>query len=446
MHFTYKHSILMERLLMGKLRQWKTAGRRLPLILQGTRQVGKTWLLQEFGRQEFDNVCYVNFEQMPSLRTIFDGDLTPQRIIDRLSLLTGAEIHEHSTLIIFDEVQEVPRALTSLKYFAEQAPGFAICCAGSLLGVALHRGTSYPVGKVDFLRLEPMTFNEFLTATGHEREAQYLSQGNTDVNGLQERLIELLKTYLLVGGMPAAVQQWINTSRHASVRQEHERIITSYENDFSKHSDNDPSLGNKCRLIWRSLPAQLARENKKFIYGKVREGSRAREYENALLWLHDAGMIRMVYNITKPDVPLRTYCNLDIFKCYIVDVGLLATLSGLAPAALIDDINIFEEFKGAIAEQFVLQQLSAIDGLEACYYWTGTTSEVDFVLTDGQRAIPIEVKSGTNLRAKSMATYIKRYEPPLALRLSLNDPKTNGVLHDLPLYAISALPALLSKQ
>lgn len=435
----------MKRHLMQKLRQWKTAAGRLPLIVQGTRQVGKTWLLQEFGRQEFDNVCYVNFEQMQSLRTIFDGDLMPQRIIDRLSLLTDTDISEHSTLIIFDEVQEVPRALTSLKYFAEQAPGYAICCAGSLLGVALHRGTSFPVGKVEFMRLEPMTFDEFLCANGHEREAQYLREGNLDLSGLHERLSDQLKSYLLVGGMPAAVKQWIGSHSYKAVRQEHERIITSYENDFSKHTDTD-ALGNKCRLIWRSLPAQLARENKKFIYGKVREGGRAREYENALLWLHDAGMIRMVYNITKPNVPLRTYCNLDNFKCYIVDVGLLATLSGLAPASLIDDINIFEEFKGAIAEQFVLQQFSAIDGIDACYYWTGTTSEVDFVLTDGHHAIPVEVKSGTNLHAKSLGTYIKRYAPTLALRLSLNGPKTSGVLHDLPLYAISAVPTLLHHQ
>lgn len=431
----------MERELMQQLKLWKAGTNRKPLILQGARQVGKTWLLKEFGNHFFEDLCYINFEQDITMAKIFDSSLKPSRIIEQLELFFGRNIVPEKTLIIFDEVQEAPRALTSLKYFAEDAPQYAIACAGSLLGVALHQGTSFPVGKVDFLRLEPMSFHEFLIANGEAMIANYIANGNYDLDAHWTHLIELLKQFMIVGGMPSVVKEWIDTRDYNRVEEELQRLLLSYSNDFSKHVPD--ALEAKIRHIWQSIPAQLARENKKFVYGIVKEGARAREYEDALLWMSDAGVIRRTYCVTKPDVPLKAYANLSAFKVFLLDVGLLRALARIAPATILYGNRIFEEFKGALTEQFALQELTNLPGIESSYYWTAAKAEVDFLVTDGTSVFPLEVKAGINTHAKSLASYIKSYNPPKAFRASLSQPRSNKGLIDFPLFAFKALPKLL---
>lgn len=433
----------MERILLSELKAWKSSRGRKPLILQGARQVGKTWLLKEFGRQCFDAVCYVNCERQQAVRHIFDEDLDPKKIINKLSIFTGVNIVAESTLIIFDEVQEVPRALTSLKYFCEEAPQYVICCAGSLLGVALHEATSFPVGKVDFMMLQPMSFHEFLVASGQKRMADYVAAGNWDLKPFHELLVGLLKTYMVVGGMPSVVSAWLETNDYSAVEEEQNRILDSYYNDFSKHAPLQISA--KIRHIWNSLPSQLAKENKKFVYGLVREGARAREYESALLWLADSGAVRICRNVKKPDVPLKAYADSSAFKVYMLDVGLLKAKAELKASVITDGVSVFTEFKGALTEQFVLQELSQFKKIKGEYYWTGTTSEIDFLLTDGRCVMPLEVKSGTNKQAKSMGVYIRKYNPPLALRASLMEPGFSNGLIDFPLYALASLPILIER-
>lgn len=432
---------VMERELLQQLKLWKAGTNRKPLILQGARQVGKTWLLKEFGGQYFEDVCYVNFEQDLTMAQIFDNSLKPSHIIEQLELFWGRKIIPEKTLIIFDEVQEAPRALTSLKYFAEDAPQYFIACAGSLLGVAMHQGTSFPVGKVDFLRLEPMSFHEFLIASGEAMIANYIANGNCDLDAHWTHLVELLKQFMIVGGMPSAVKEWINSHDYNMVESELQRLLLSYSNDFSKHVPD--ALEAKIRHIWQSIPVQLARENKKFVYGIVREGARAREYEDALLWMSDAGVIRRTYCVTKPDVPLKAYSNLSTFKVFLLDVGLLRSLARIAPITILQGNRIFEEFKGALTEQFALQELATLPGIESCYYWTSTKAEVDFLITDGGNVFPLEVKAGINTHAKSLASYIKSYNPLKAFRASLSHPRNNNGLIDFPLFAFKALPKLL---
>ena len=287
----------MERLLIEELKKWQNKTDRKPLILRGARQVGKTWLLKEFGKICFKDICYINFEQIDSLESVFSGTLNPEEIINQLSVFHGKRIQPNDTLIIFDEVQEMPRALTSLKYFAEETPEYAICCAGSLLGVALHKGTSFPVGKVDFLTLHPMSFREFLIANGEHMLVEYVLNGSRALQPFESRLVNMLKQYLIIGGMPSAVKKWLDTKDYFAVDEVQHAIIVAYENDFSKHAPNN--LVEKIRYVWDSIPSQLAKENKKFIYGLVREGARAREYEDALMWLSDAGEILRTYNVTK---------------------------------------------------------------------------------------------------------------------------------------------------
>ncbi|MBR1935077.1 MAG: ATP-binding protein [Muribaculaceae bacterium] len=431
----------MERVLLSQLEQWRVRKGRKPLVLQGARQVGKTWLLKEFGRKCFADVCYVNMEQDPSVAEIFAGSLQPDRVIEQLSLYVGRKINAERTLLIFDEVQEVPRALTSLKYFAEEAPEYAICCAGSLLGVALHKGVSFPVGKVEFMRLEPMSFHEFLIANGERLLAEYIAQGNLDLKAHWERLTMYLKQYMIVGGMPSVVSAWVERHDVTLVDNELQRLLLSYSNDFSKHVPD--ALEAKIRYIWQSIPSQLARENKKFVYGLVREGARAREFEDALLWMSDAGVIRRSYCVTKPDIPLIAYANLSHFKVFLLDVGLLRAMSRISVETILQGNRIFEEFKGALTEQFALQELAQLPGLEGSYYWTGTKAEVDFLITDGRAVYPLEVKAGINRHAKSLGVYINSYSPAKAFRASLSLPHENKGLIDLPLFAMSALPALI---
>ncbi|MDR2568928.1 MAG: ATP-binding protein [Oscillospiraceae bacterium] len=427
----------MKRLLMDDLTKWKNNKKRLPLILKGARQVGKTWLLEEFGKTAFDDVLYINFEKGPGLKDAFDGDISPKRIIDMLGALHSKRIKPQETLLIFDEVQEVPRALTSLKYFAETAPEYAICCAGSLLGVALHKGTSFPVGKVNFLTLQPFSFEEFLLANSDEGLIEFIrNNGINEVpKAIADKFIDYLKLYFIIGGMPAAVASWIETRDFSEVETRQIDILETYENDFSKHVPKH--IVPKVRHIWNSIPSQLSKENKKFIYGLVYEGARAREYEEAMLWLLDSGLLRKVGRITKGAVPLKSYEDLKAFKLYHLDVGLLRVMSELSPDAILDNIRIFEEFKGALTEQFALSELAVKDFIRSIYYWTsGATAEVDFVFADSKSIYPIEVKAGENLTARSLKVYRERYAPGLAIRTSLSNLRLDEGLLNIPLYAL----------
>lgn len=436
----------MERLLIEELKKWKEKAGRKPLILRGARQVGKTWLLKDFGKRFFKNVCYINFEQKDILGNIFGGTLSPSRIIEQLSVYAGQIINPEDTLIIFDEVQEMPRALTSLKYFAEEAPEYAICCAGSLLGVALHEGTSFPVGKVEFMDLYPLSFREFLLANNEGMLVNYILKGNRDLTAFTPKFTDYLKRYFVIGGMPAAVLKWIDTHDYFEVEDVQKQLVEAYENDFSKHAPRQ--MIEKIRYVWDSIPSQLAKENKKFIYGLVREGARAREYEDALMWLSDAGEIIRTYNISKPDVPLKAYADLKSFKVFLLDVGLLRCMSGVSPKVILEGSRIFEEFKGALTEQYVCQELQLFKRLQTNYYWTSSSSaEVDFLLSDGMEIFPMECKAGLTMNAKSLKVYRQKYSPRLSLRTSLlpySRNKEEGIIN-IPLYLLFALSGELDQ-
>lgn len=432
----------MDRLLLAELKQWKNKADRRPLILRGARQVGKTWLLKEFGTKCFDNVCYINFEQKNVLSVIFEGTLSPQRIIEQLSLFCGKKIQPQKTLVIFDEIQELPRALTSLKYFAEEASEYAICCAGSLLGVALHEGTSFPVGKVDFLDLHPLSFREFLMANNEQMLVDYIMKGNRSLEPFETKLMDYLKQYFVVGGMPSAVNKWLSTRDYFEVDDAQRQLIDAYQNDFSKHAPLQ--MVEKIRYIWDSITGQLAKENKKFVYGLVRSGARAREYEDALMWLSDAGEIIKTYNVSKPDVPLKAYVDLKAFKVFLLDVGLLRCLSGVSPKVILEGGRIFEEFKGALTEQYVCQELQLFKYLQGNYYWTSSSkAEIDFLLTDGMEVYPLECKAGFTMNAKSLKSYREKYLPVWSLRTSLLPYERNEAakMTNIPLYLLFVLPA-----
>lgn len=426
----------MYRKLIKELAQWKLRAKHNPLILQGARQVGKTWLLKEFGKEYYEDVCYLNFERTPHLSDVFEGELSPQKIVEQLSVFHRRKIDSQKCLLIFDEVQECPRALTSLKYFSEEAPEYDICCAGSLLGVALHKGTSFPVGKVDFLTLYPMDFEEFLMVYESEQLVQFLHhvQFDTNLNPYREKLESALKLYFIIGGMPGAVQKYLDTHDLELVNDVLYFILQTYQNDFSKHAEK--RIVEKIRYVWNSLPSQLSKENKKFVYGLVREGARAREYEDAILWLKDTGLITAVHRITKPALPLSAYSDLSDFKIYALDVGLLRVLSGLSAQTIVNGNAVFEEFKGAFTEQFVLQELRTKHNNQI-YYWTsGNSAEVDFIIANANNVIPIEVKATVNVQAKSLKVYNQKYAPQQMLRFSLLPPCVHDNLIDWPLYLL----------
>lgn len=431
----------MERLLISQLLKWKEKRGRKPLILEGARQVGKTWLLKEFGRKYFKDVCYINFEKNDALESIFADDLSPQFIIEQLSIYHGKLIKPESTLVIFDEVQEMPRALTSLKYFCEEAPEYAICCAGSLLGIALHEGTSFPVGKTNFLHLYPLSFKEFLLANDEQMLVDYIEKGNRNIAAFEPRLLDYLKKYMIIGGMPAVVNEWLDTKDFNKVGLVQKQLIAAYQKDFSKHA---PTLMvEKIRYVWNSIPSQLAKENKKFVYGLVREGARAREYEDAIMWLCDAGEIIRTHNVTKPDVPISAYSDLKSFKVFLLDVGLLRSMSGVSPKVILEGSRIFEEFKGALTEQYVCQELQQFsETLQTNYYWTSSaTSKVDFIISDGLDVFPLEVKAGLSMNAKSLRLYKEKYSPKWAIRTSLLPYERNEASSsiNIPLYMLFIL-------
>lgn len=426
----------VQRIAMEQLKKWKAKKRRKPLIIRGARQVGKTWLMKEFGTIAYEHVVYVNFDNNERMKSLFGGSLEVARLITGLELYAGHKIDPDNTLLIFDEVQEVPKALTSLKYFNEDAPQYHIVCAGSLLGVALHQGTSFPVGKVEFLDLYPLSFFEFMMAMGKEQYVELLQKSDFDMaTTFKQDYIDLLKHYYYVGGMPEVVQSFADNHDFNEVREIQQRILAAYEQDFSKHTPNEAVP--RIRMLWNSIPAQLAKENKKFIYGLIKEGARAKEYELAMLWLTDCGLVHKVHRVTAPSLPLKAYEDLKAFKLFLVDVGLLSCMVGLRQDVLLDGNELFKEFKGALTEQYVLQQLKTIKGL-SIYYWTAErgTAEVDFVIDNGRDVIPVEVKAEVNLQAKSLKVYQEKFHPKLSIRTSMADYKKEDWLLNLPLWAI----------
>lgn len=426
----------MKRKLLENLVEWKNRKAHKPLILEGARQVGKTWLMQEFGNTQYKKVAYINFDRNLKMRETFETDLDTKRLITAIGLDAEFKITPEDTLIIFDEIQECPRAITSLKYFNEDAPEYDIIAAGSLLGVAHHTGTGFPVGKVEFLRLYPLSFTEFLDAMGKEQYAELIEKQDFEmIKIFSNKFEDLLKQYCYIGGMPEVVQNFVNNGDFNQVRTIQKRILSAYERDFSKHIP--ANTVEKARMLWNSIPTQLAKENKKFIYNAIKKGARAKEFETALTWLRNNGLIYQVHKITKPGLPIGAYADLDAFKLFVLDVGLLGALSGLEAKTILGKYEIFQEFKGAIAEQYVLQQFKTIDDMPI-YYWTNETSrsEVDFVIQRESKVIPVEVKAATNLKARSLKIYMEQFKPELAIRTSLADYKKTENLVDIPLYAI----------
>ena len=433
----------MFRSALKNLISWKNSTIRKPLIIRGARQVGKTWLMKEFGKTYYAKYAYINFENNERMEQLFNGSLEIPGIITALQIESGITIESNNTLVIFDEVQEVPEALTSLKYFYENAPEYHIIAAGSLLGVALHPGTSFPVGKVEFLDLYPFDFTEFLIATGRENLNDLLVKYDTDlIRTFKMKYIEALKQYYFVGGMPEAVAAFSSRSDYSEVRSIHNNILMAYEQDFSKYAPS--RIVPRIRLLWNSIPAQLAKEQKKFIYGLIKSGARAREYELALAWLMDCGLIQKVEHISKPSVPLAAYASPGSFKLFLLDIGLLTTLSRLDKKSILNGNTIFQEFKGALTEQFVLQQFSSNNKILP-YYWTAAkgSAEVDFVFQWGGEVVPVEVKAAENLQSKSLKSYVNKYRPKYAVRSSLSDYRKEDLLINIPLYAINHIIEIL---
>ena len=434
----------MYRDAIKSLYEWKENQHRKPLIIEGARQVGKTWLMKEFGKEAYKNTVYINFDSDRMLSELFSADLNPKRLILGLELFAECKIDPSNTLIIFDEIQEVPRALTSLKYFCEDAPEYNIVCAGSLLGIALHSGTSFPVGKVDLLKLYPMSFNEFLLATNKERFSKLLNSNDLSmITAFKQYYIEALKEYYFVGGMPEAVLRFSETNNYSEIREIQQRIIETYEQDFSKHAPNE--IVPKIRMIWNSIPSQLAKENKKFIYGLIREGGRAKDYETAIMWLSDCGLIHKISRVNAPNIPLKAYEDLKAFKLFLLDVGLLGCMTGLNPKTLLSGNNLFIEFKGALTEQYVLQQLIPIQNINTYYYTNDRNScEIDFIVDNGENVIPIEVKAEENLRAKSLKAFSEKFGSQISVRTSMSDFRKEERLTNIPLYAIGNLSLIIS--
>ena len=426
----------MYRKIIHDLKRWKYSPHRKPLILQGARQTGKTWIMKEFGKTEYKNTAYLFCQENPALESLFNAPFNKERLLTGFQMLCGFKIEPENTLIIFDEIQEIPTALTALKFLYEQAPDYHIICAGSLLGIAFHKDISFPVGKVNFLNLYPLSFSEFLTALGKEQQADLINNTEQDFELLKvfsEEFKELLKYYFFIGGMPEVVSTWIETKDFNEVRRVQKELLMTYENDISKHTASE--MANRIKQVWASVPSQLVKENKKFLYSVVKESARAREYENAINWLKNAGLLVTIHRINKPGIPLKAYEDLEAFKIFILDIGLLCSMTDLSAKVLLEGNRLFTEFKGSLTEQFVCQQL--ISELEIRpYYWSAKdgTAEVDFIFQADALVIPIEVKAEINLRAKSFKLYRDTYNPEIAFRFSLTDFVDHGILKDVPLY------------
>lgn len=429
----------MYRFALEKLIEWKKNKNHKPLIINGARQVGKTYLMKEFAEKYYDDYIYINFQLNKKVSSFFEQNLDPFHIISLLEYEFGKKIHSDNMLIIFDEIQECSKALTSLKYFNENAPEYDIICSGSTMGITLHQGTSFPVGKVELMKLYPMCFKEFLLAIGEEKKVELLDKKNFDlIKVFKNDFIEKLKLYCFIGGMPKVVLDYIENKDLNLVQENQNLILQYYKFDFGKYANANQVL--KINLIFDNIVSQLAKENSKFIYGALKKGARASEYEYALQWLEDSNLIYKVYKVTTPKIPLRAYCELDAFKVYFLDIGLLSCMSGLTSNILTTNDDIFVEFKGILTEQFVLQEIkSAIDYFG--YYYTNktSTSEIDFLINNSDGIIPIEVKAGINLKAKSLKAYMDKYNPPYAIKTSLLDYAVNGKIKNIPLYFVRDL-------
>ncbi len=433
----------MHREAMSQLIKWKNSNYKKPLIIRGARQVGKTWLMKAFGEKHYKYFAYINFDNNSRMKTLFHSNLDIERLIKGLQIEAGMSIQAENTLMIFDEIQEVPRALTSLKYFNENAPQYDIICAGSLLGITMHPGTSFPVGKVDFMDLHPMSFMEFLNALEYPNYVELLHNRDFPmIKHFKSVLLPLLKEYFFVGGMPEVVSCYRKTKDLQEARKIQLTLLEAYEQDFSKHAPSD--IVPRIRLIWRSIPTQLAKENRKFVYGLIREGARAREFELALMWLQDAGLLKRINRIEKPGLPLLAYQDNSAFKIFLLDVGLLGAMSHLDAKSLLEGHRLFTEFKGALTEQYVLQELQTFNEMRL-HYWTANngTAEVDLVFQWNDEVIPLEVKANENLQAKSLKSFVQRYQCQKALRTSLSDYRKKSWLINIPLYAISQFREIL---
>lgn len=432
----------LQRFILKKLIEWKNSKYRKPLILKGARQIGKTYILKQFGEENYEGVAYFNFDHDEDLYNLFSKTKDPKRILEQLAFIYGKAILPEKTLIIFDEIQECPNALNSLKYFQEEANEYHIVCAGSLLGIRLSH-TSFPVGKVEFLNMYPMTFSEFLIADNCENLVEYM-KSIKDIQSIPDiffnQLEEKLKAYFIIGGMPEAVKAWVNEKDIELVNNIQENILKAYENDFSKHTQN--SEANKISLIWNSIPSQLAKENKKFLYQTVKEGARAREYENALNWLNDANLIYKIYNVRKTDFPLKAYNDLSAFKIYMNDIGLLRRMSNLDSRIVIEGDRLFEEFKGAFTENYVLNMLCIIfDNVPN--YFIFNRYEIDFVFQYKNDIIPIEVKSKKSNNNISLTRYNEKYDNNISIRFSMNNLKKDGKVINIPLFLIEYIENFL---
>lgn len=425
----------MKRFILEKLVEWKKSKYRKPLILKGARQIGKTYILKQFGEENYEGIAYFNFDHDEDLYNLFINTKSPKRILEQLAFIYGKAILPEKTLIIFDEIQECPNALNSLKYFEEEANEYHIVCAGSLLGIRLSH-TSFPVGKVDFLNMYPMTFSEFLIADDCENLVEYM-KSIQDIHKIPDiffnQLEEKIKAYFIIGGMPEAVKVWVEEKDMEQVNRVQENILKAYESDFSKHTQN--SEANKISLIWNSIPSQLAKENKKFLYQTIKEGARAREYENALNWLNDANLIYKVYNVKETNFPLKAYNDLSCFKIYVNDIGLLRKMANLDSRIVVEGDKLFKEFKGAFTENYVLNMLNTIfDNVPN--YFTFDRNEIDFVIQYKNNIVPIEVKSNQSTNNTSLTKYNEKYSKDISVRLSMNNLYKNGKIVNIPLFLI----------
>lgn len=424
----------MKRLIINQLISWKENSQRKPLILNGARQVGKTYILKAFGKLHYQNVAYVNLDSQKELAKVFEQDFNVTRIIRSLSAFLNIHIEPQHTLIVLDEVQECPAALHALKYFCEDAPEYHVVVAGSLLGISLHGNSSFPVGKVDMLRMFPLTFEEFLMALGEEQLIKLMKDGETEViDTLSGRFVDCLRQYYYTGGMPAVVKEYITSGNLQSVRQLQKQILFDYRRDFSKHAPAEQVP--RINLVWDSIPAQLARENKKFIYGALKKGGRAKEFEMAIQWLIDAGLVYRVYRANKPSLPLKFYEDLSAFKLFSLDVGLMGAMADSPAEAVLVNNQAFVEYKGAMTELYVLTQLQPT-GIPIYYYSSNDSlSEIDFLVQSGARIVPIEVKAEVNVKSKSLSAFIQKHPDLTGLRLSLLPFQTQDWMENRPLYA-----------
>lgn len=436
----------MKRDIYKQLEAWKSSNRRKPLILNGARQVGKTYALKHFGKTSYEKMVVLNFEKNEKLAAYFDDSLDPKELIKVLSIYTGVEIEPQNTLIVFDEIQDCPNALNSLKYFCEEAGEYHVAAAGSLLGVKIAKGKGFPVGKVNFLNLYPLTFFEFLSATGHEKYREMLEECtafNPFATPLHDKLIDLLKLYFFIGGMPEAVEIYIKTENLNTVREVQLEILSAYERDFSKHAPLNQIM--KITTVWKQVHRQLAKENKKFIFSAIRESARGRDYEEAIQWLCDAGLIHKSFLAETPKFPLSAYADSNAFKIFLSDVGLLGAHSSLSPKIVIEGDLLFTEFKGSLTENYIAQELVAARQKDL-YYWTSQgTAEVDFLVEGDHHIFPLEVKAGTDQRKKSLVVYGTKYATSKLTRTTLMNLKHDGDIYNFPLYMVCRFPELILK-